>query len=954
MKWMRKMIAGMLSMSLSMTVLTGMPSNIYDNGIKAKAGGAVQADRMTVLETNVEAASEGCTMLGVYGSYYSQAQDALDRINEIRKEACDAGNVPYPGNPSRMLEASDYIPIQWSKDLESIARIRAMEGGLAFSFLSSGHSRLNGEEIWSVQYNGVRSYAEDLAYNWGTSMVSGINQWYREKDDWVNQVKGAVTGHYTSMIDPEFAYVGLGDFYTEEAKYPNTLAGAFCGGFQSLDQSMQTAQENVMQKIEVKDSYIEGYALEGDSTVSIGGTTGLILRVNLVNGSQKLKLWAIDPVEYSSSDVSVAQVADDGTVTGQSAGMATISAKSGNGELASISITVKPSEEAEASQAPDTTTTKRPLAKPTPSASLVPSAKPTPSASLIPSAAPTQRPTETPAASAKPSQSPAPVQTEDIGNPDAGYEKPSGINVRYHTQEEIRAYARKSNVSLNDALEFAEEPVIQSPYSLGKLSDRTLQSALKMLNQVRYIAGISDNVELSDEYNTLCQAGVLANYANAQLSHYPEKPDGMSDDIYALAKEGAGSSNLAWGGRSLNGTIVSSWMEDGDDSNIDRTGHRRWLLNPVMGKTGFGAISGEYGTCSSVYVFDSSNSFAGEYGVAWPAQNMPVEYFGESFPWSVSMGYSVNKDNVKVTLTRKNDGKTWDFSSFSSDGAFYVNNVGYGQKGCIIFRPEKGIQYRAGDIFKVEITGLNEDVSYTVNFFQLKPSSDTDTNTGTDSDSSNGVDSDANTGTDSDSSNGTDSDSSNGTDFDANTGTDSDSSNGTDFDSSNGTDFDNSSGADSGSSNKTDVIEVDTKITDKKSKAVYKVTGTGKYKSVAYLKSKKKSPVSVTVPDSVKINGKKYKVLSIEKNALKNCRKLQSVTIGKNVVLIGANAFSGCKKLRNITVRTNKLTAASIGRNAFKKGYSKPRVNAGRNKCKLYKRIFISNGMSKKCKFAAL
>ena len=42
-------------------------------------------------------------MLGIYGSYYSQAQEALDKLNEIRKEACEAGNIPDPRDPSRML-----------------------------------------------------------------------------------------------------------------------------------------------------------------------------------------------------------------------------------------------------------------------------------------------------------------------------------------------------------------------------------------------------------------------------------------------------------------------------------------------------------------------------------------------------------------------------------------------------------------------------------------------------------------------------------------------------------------------------------------------------------------------------------------------------------------------------------------------------------------------------------
>lgn len=54
-----------------------------------------------------------------------------------------------------------------------------------------------------------------------------IEQWYSEKSDWVNQVPGAVTGHYTSMIDPSNTYIGLGTFYSEDMRYPNTTAGEF-------------------------------------------------------------------------------------------------------------------------------------------------------------------------------------------------------------------------------------------------------------------------------------------------------------------------------------------------------------------------------------------------------------------------------------------------------------------------------------------------------------------------------------------------------------------------------------------------------------------------------------------------------------------------------------------------------------------------------------------------------
>ena len=85
------------------------------------------------------------------------------------------------------------------------------------------------------------------------------------------------------------------------------------------------------------------------------------------------------------------------------------------------------------------------------------------------------------------------------------------------------------------------------------------------------------------------------------------------------------------------------------------------------------------------------------------------------------MGSTVDISSVKVKLTRESDNKTWNFSSSEADGYFNVNNDGYGQKGCIIFRPDTDEDYEAGDVYNVSITGLGDgkDVSYSVNFFEL-------------------------------------------------------------------------------------------------------------------------------------------------------------------------------------------------------------------------------------------
>ncbi len=295
----------------------------------------------TVLETDVTVASEGCILLGVYGSYYSQPQEALNHINEIRKEACEAGNVPDPRNPSRMLTSSDYVPIKWSTDLESIARIRAVEAGLTFTFMGSGHNRMNDKGWSSVIYNGMQTSSEVLAYSYSTSMVSGIDLWYEEKADWVNQIAGAMTGHYESMINPDYLYVGLGDFYTEAAKYPNTLAGEFSDTSKAISQTMQAAPVNVMQKIEVKKTYVTGYTLEGTDTIYTDKTTALTVRAILTREDETHKLWVLDDITYISSKPSVASVSSDGVVTGLKNGTTTITAKSGDTVLASIAINVK-------------------------------------------------------------------------------------------------------------------------------------------------------------------------------------------------------------------------------------------------------------------------------------------------------------------------------------------------------------------------------------------------------------------------------------------------------------------------------------------------------------------------------------------------------------------------------------------------------------------------------------
>ena len=65
----------------------------------------------TVVFRTVENPSSGCALAAVDGVYIADAQAAVNRINEIRHEACKEG-IDNPSNPGTPLTEADYVPIQ--------------------------------------------------------------------------------------------------------------------------------------------------------------------------------------------------------------------------------------------------------------------------------------------------------------------------------------------------------------------------------------------------------------------------------------------------------------------------------------------------------------------------------------------------------------------------------------------------------------------------------------------------------------------------------------------------------------------------------------------------------------------------------------------------------------------------------------------------------------------------
>ena len=144
-------------------------------------------------------------------------------------------------------------------------------------------------------------------------------------------------------------------------------------------------------------------------------------------------------------------------------------------------------------------------------------------------------------------------------------------------------------------------------------------------------------------------------------------------------------------------------------------------------------------------------------------------------------------------------------------------------------------------------------------------------------------------------------------------------------------------------------VSVGTKITDKKTGNIYKVTSSrSSSQTVAFIGNKVKT--SVIIPTTIKIKGATYKVTEISTNAFKNNRKLKKVVIGQNIVRIGKNAFYSCKKLTSITIKSSRLTLKNIGKNAFKNTSPKATVKVPKKQKALYNQILKKRGLNKKAK----
>jgi uncharacterized protein YkwD len=282
---------------------------------------------------------------------------------------------------------------------------------------------------------------------------------------------------------------------------------------------------------------------------------------------------------------------------------------------------------------------------------------------------------------------------------------------------------------------FVEMPSVTKPYRVGSLTPEFLTNGLNTFKFVRYLAGLSENVVYTDELNDIGQHGAVILAKLGQLTHTPSKPSDMDQAFYKRAYESTTTANIhmSSANSSTLQEAIRGFCDDSDESNIDRLGHRRWMLNPKLGRIGFGYATSAAGSFIPIQVFDQSNTEKIDLDyVLWPNKGyFPSSFFTITQAWSVSLNpnsYNLGRCKPTVKLTCLNNGKEWVFSTNDKNKKgkyFNIEKSNFGMPYCIIFRPDGITSFVINKRFKVEIGGLvdksgkTQQLEYEVEFFTL-------------------------------------------------------------------------------------------------------------------------------------------------------------------------------------------------------------------------------------------
>lgn len=239
------------------------------------------------------------------------------------------------------------------------------------------------------------------------------------------------------------------------------------------------------------------------------------------------------------------------------------------------------------------------------------------------------------------------------------------------------------------AIQWQVEPADQC--DPGILDPDFQLDAIRRVSLFRWLTGlaaVTTNVDYL-RWTQACAAALDAEDAGATAV----------DDTFQCysedAAKGAAESNLLRSAASP-ADSVDTYMEDAGEM---RLAHRRWILNPDMGATGFG-FRGQY---SCMYALDQSGGLVSPPFVAYPMGVFPIDALRG--PWSFSSEQALLTDaTVTITDSGGSDVPIEDF--FVAGGTFGLPTIVW-----TIANPVAGETYT---VTIGNLAGEDSDIVYTV------------------------------------------------------------------------------------------------------------------------------------------------------------------------------------------------------------------------------------------------
>lgn len=303
------------------------------------------------------------------------------------------------------------------------------------------------------------------------------------------------------------------------------------------------------------------------------------------------------------------------------------------------------------------------------------------------------------------------------------------LTVHSPSADDIRAYI-KQHPMLDygeQPAKYTQQPKVRSPFAPGSLSESFVLRGLNAINAMRYIAGIEQNVQTDATQAGDAQAAALLCAATKQVQPTAKMlPTGYDKGLQQRGLRLLADALVGESAEQTDRAVVFDLVRDARKAEMSDVTRRRTLLSTSLQSVAIGQV-GKY-TVLKPMLQPVAPTNAPKI-VAWPAQQMPLDYFDVNTPLSLSFSddYDI-KGNVVVLMVRQHDGRVWKFGRLlpKSDGYYNTSTAtAGGTSRCIVWRPSGIDQYRPNDRFVIRVSGVKYQgfelppIEYTVSFFSL-------------------------------------------------------------------------------------------------------------------------------------------------------------------------------------------------------------------------------------------